>query len=120
VLEATLQALCEAADCPPAEVRVWLGACIGPRRFEVGIDVLQAFGADPAKPDPRRFTPCDRDRPGKWLANLPQLARDRLDRAGVRAVSGGAHCTVEDDSRFFSYRRDGVCGRMAAAIWIRR
>lgn len=123
VLEAALHAVCEAARCEPADVQAWLGACIGPRRFEVGTDVLQAFGADVARPDPRLFAPRAADaatgRPSKWLANLPQLARDRLHGAGVRAVSGGTWCTVEAPSRFFSYRRDGITGRMAAAIWIR-
>jgi hypothetical protein len=118
VVETTLGALCEAARCEPGEVIVWLGACIGPRRFEVGADVLQAFGVDPARPDPARF--AERvGKPGKWLADLPQLASDRLHAAGVRAVSGGTWCTVEQPSRFFSYRRDGSTGRMAAAIWIR-
>lgn len=120
VVEVTLQALCAAARCDPGDLSVWLGACIGPRNFEVGAEVLRAFRADPTRPDPRRFRPRGNAAPGKWLANLPQLARDRLDRAGVRAVGGSDSCTVEDDSRFFSYRRDGVCGRMAAAIWIRR
>ena len=120
VVEAALAALCEAARCEPADVQVWLGACIGPREFEVGADVLHAFGADPARPDPLRFVPRPGERAGKWLANLPQLARDRLHAAGVRRVSGGEWCTVEAASRFFSYRRDGVTGRMAAAIWIGR
>jgi len=120
VVEAALHALCEAARCDAGDVRVWLGACIGPRRFEVGADVLQAFGADPARPDPLRFAPRAGGPSGKWLADLPLLARDRLQAAGVRAVSGGAWCTVEEPSRFFSYRRDGPTGRMAAAIWIRR
>jgi len=120
VVEASLRALCEAAQCEPAEVRAWLGACIGPRQFEVGADVLQAFGADPGQPDPLRFAPRGGGHRGKWLANLPQLARDRLRHAGVHAISGGAWCTFEEASRFFSYRRDGSTGRMAAAVWIRR
>ncbi len=120
VMEATLAALCDAASCEPGAVQVWLGACIGPRQFEVGADVLEAFGADPAQTDLRRFVPRGGERAGKWLANLPQLARDRLQAAGVRRVSGGEWCTVELASRFFSYRRDGVTGRMAAAIWIER
>lgn len=120
VVEATLDALCAAAHCAPAEVQVWLGACIGPRRFEVGADVLHAFGASPARPDGLRFVVEAAGRADKWLANLPLLARDRLAAAGVRAVSGGDWCSVEDGSRFFSYRRDGVTGRMAAAIWINR
>lgn len=119
VVEATLAALCDAAACEPVDVQVWLGACIGPRQFEVGADVLSAFGADPAQPDPARFTRRVQPGPPKWLANLPQLARDRLQAAGVVHVSGGEACTVEDASRFFSYRRDGVTGRMVAVVWRR-
>ncbi len=118
VLEATLSSVCTLAQCAPAEVQVWLGACIGPRCFEVGADVLDAFGASAAAAaDTALFV---RHTPGKWLANLPQLARVRLRAAGVQAISGGDWCTVEDASRFFSFRRDRVTGRMAAAIWIER
>lgn len=120
VVEAALRALCEAAHCEPWDVQAWLGACIGPRRFEVGAEVLRAFGADPVQANALRFVPRAGGASGKWLANLPLLARDRLHAAGVRAVNGGTWCTVEEPSRFFSYRRDAVTGRMAAAIWIRR
>ena len=116
VLEATLAALCKATGCAPQEVQAWLGACIGPRRFEVGSDVLAAFGADPARAAPRFAPHAD----GKWLADLPGLARDRLTAAGVRHISGGRWCTVEDASRFFSFRRDRRTGRMAAAVWLER
>lgn len=113
VIETTLAALCDAAGCAPGDVSAWLGACIGPRRFEVGADVLEAFGAPAGRFSPRPGVP------GKWFADLPGLARDRLQAAGLSAVAGGAWCTVEEGSRFFSFRRDGVTGRMAAAIWIR-
>jgi YfiH family protein len=118
VLENTVAALCEAAACEPCELQAWLGACIGPEAFEVGGDVLEAFGADPRAPDLARFRPrvTPQDSP-RWLANLPQLARDRLQAAGVQRLSGGAWCTFSDASRFFSFRRDRVTGRMAAAIW---
>ncbi|NRF68946.1 peptidoglycan editing factor PgeF [Aquincola sp. S2] len=120
VVEHTLAALCEAAGCAPDEVIAWLGACIGPRQFEVGADVLEAFGADSASPDPVRFVYRPRpDGAPRWLANLPQLARDRLAAAGVKAISGGAWCTVEQPSRFFSFRRERVTGRQAAAIALR-
>jgi len=117
VLEATLREVCAAAVCGPDEVSVWLGACIGPRRFEVGPDVLEAFGAAGDTAVAACFAPL---RPGKWLADLPRLARGRLAAAGATAISGGTWCTVEDASRFFSFRRDGVTGRMAAAAWIDR
>lgn len=114
VLEQTVTALCAAAGCAPSAVQAWLGACIGPDRFEVGPDVLVAFGTDPSADSPR-FQP---HAPGKWLADLPALARDRLRAAGVERISGGAWCTVGDASRFFSFRRDRVTGRMVAAAWL--
>ena len=120
VVGASLLGVCEAASCEPREVRAWLGACIGPRRFEVGADVLRAFGVDPRAGDERRFVARGPGHAGKWLADLAGLARDRLLAAGVTAVGGGHWCSVEDASSFFSFRRDGVTGRMAAAIWIRR
>jgi polyphenol oxidase len=117
VLEATVSALCEAAACEPRELGAWLGPCIGPRQFEAGADVLDAFGAAGAP----RFVPRPRpDGSPRWLADLPGLARDRLRAAGVTQLSGGTWCTVEDPSRFFSFRRDRVTGRMAAAVWINR
>jgi polyphenol oxidase len=117
VLEATVAALCEAADCEPDELNAWLGPCIGPRRFEVGADVLDAFGPAAAT----RFTHHRKpDGSPRWLADLPALARDRLQAVGVTRISGGTWCTASDPSRFFSFRRDRVTGRMAAAVFIRR
>lgn len=118
VLEATIAALCNAAACAPGELQAWLGPCIGPRQFEVGAEVLQAFGADPKRGDQAFFTA--RAAPGKWLADLAGLARERLRRAGVSRLAGGGWCTVEQASRFFSYRRDRVTGRMVAAVWLER
>ena len=115
VLEATLRAVAEAAGCDPGEVRAWLGPCIGPRRFEVGPDVLEAFDVLPTNGGSARFVEKS---PGKWWGDLPSLARDRLTAAGARSVGGGEWCTVDAPSRFFSYRRDGVTGRMVACVWL--
>jgi polyphenol oxidase len=117
VLEATLVQLCEAARCEPGQVQAWLGACIGPRHFEVGADVLAAFGVEADAVQTPHFVAQGR---AKWMADLPGLAMQRLRGAGVVTISGGHWCTVEDASRFFSYRRDRVTGRMAAAVWIER
>ena len=128
VLENTVVALCAGSGCARQDVRAWLGPCIGPDAFEVGADVLHAFGVDanPADPGPDRapdlHPSCFKSRPRsdgapRWLANLALLARERLLRAGVAHVSGGQWCTVQDASRFFSYRRDGLTGRMVAAVW---
>ena len=46
----------------------------------------------------------------------------RLQALGVDQVYGNdgsaPWCTVGNPLRFFSYRRDGVSGRMAACIWL--
>lgn len=112
IVEATVGALCEAAACEPRDVRAWLGACIGLRRFEVGRDVFDAFGGGA-----RFVAAAPAAGTAKWFADLAGLARDRLAVSGVDRVGGGRWCSVEDSSRFFSFRRDGVTGRMVAAIW---
>ena len=118
VLEASVNALCTGTGAAPADVQAWLGPCIGPRRFEVGEDVLRAFGQAPELHDPQRFAVHSRtDGARRWLAHLPLLARDRLQAAGVTQISSADECTVDAASRFFSFRRDGVTGRHAAAIW---
>lgn len=116
VIEHTVAALGEATGAAPREMLAWLGACIGPRRFEVGPDVLRALGVDPdAAVAPPHFSA---HAPGKWMADLVGLARMRLAALGITRVDGGRWCTVEDGSRFFSFRRDRVTGRMAAAVWL--
>lgn len=123
VIDNTVAALCLAAGCRADQLLAWLGPCIGPAAFEVGADVLLAFGADLRQPEPALFVPGPSQHGSpRWHANLPALARRRLAVLGVRRISGGQLCTVADASRFFSFRRDGrtgPTGRMAAAIAIR-
>ncbi len=126
VLEATVTAICEGTGAAPDDVQAWLGPCIGPQAFEVGAEVLQAFGCDPAVNAVARgadvadlcFTSHPRsDGAPRWRADLPALATRRLRAAGVQRITPSGLCTVADASRFFSFRRDGRTGRLAAAIW---
>lgn len=114
VLEATVGAMRARAGSATGIV-AWLGPCIGPGAFEVGAEVRERF-CDADVLAGEAFRPAAR--PGKWLADLPALARQRLVRAGVTQVAGGRWCTVADARRFYSFRRDGVTGRMAACVWI--
>lgn len=110
VLERTIAAM----GVPGGELMAWMGPAIGPDAFEVGAEVRAAFAAhDPAASN--AFTPIGDN---KFLADIYQLARQRLQAAGVGAVYGGDLCTVIDRQRFFSYRRDGRTGRMASLIWL--
>ncbi|MDO8931950.1 MAG: peptidoglycan editing factor PgeF [Rhodocyclaceae bacterium] len=110
VIEATVAAM----RVPAPRLMAWLGPAIGPGAFEVGDEVRAAFlAADAATA--AAFVPHG---PGKWLCDLYALARRRLARLGVERVSGGGFCTHADSGRFFSYRRDGVTGRMATLVWL--
>jgi copper oxidase (laccase) domain-containing protein len=92
-----------------------MGAAIGPQAFEVGDEVREAFaGRHPEAA--AAFLP--QPTPGKWLADIYQLARIRLGHAGVHAVYGGGRCTFSEAESFYSYRRDGVTGRMASLVWL--
>jgi copper oxidase (laccase) domain-containing protein len=91
-----------------------MGPAIGPEHFEVGEDVRAAFMAADAGAS-SAFAGNARER---WQCDLYELARRRLRTLGVSAVYGGGWCTFAEADRFFSYRRDGQCGRMAALIWI--
>ena len=99
----------------PSEIVAWMGPCIGPKAFEVGDDVRDAF----IKHDARaaaHFSP--RAAPGKFLCDLYSIARLRLAALGVDDVTGGDYCTFDQPELFFSHRRNPVTGRMAAFVWI--
>lgn len=109
-----LENLLHRFSAPPEQLLAWLGPAIGPQKFEIGPEVRSAFIAQ-AEEAESAFTPGEGDR---WLADIYQLARQRLVRGGVTQVAGGDTCTVTDQAQYFSYRRDGQTGRMAALIWI--
>ena len=110
VLEQTVRSF---SDAPQALI-AWLGPAIGPQAFEVGDEVREAFVSLHAASE-AAFSSA---RPGHWFADIYALARNHLAAAGVTQVHGGGLCTFSDSERFFSYRRDGVTGRMATLIWL--
>ncbi|HEY1995906.1 peptidoglycan editing factor PgeF [Paraburkholderia sp.] len=121
IVEKTAQRVAGLAGVPLQSLHAYLGPSIGPDAFEVGADVRDAFmnGVDDAQREAtaRAFVPRAAA-PGKYLADLPALARLRLQRLGVTQITGGDTCTVTERERFYSYRRDRVTGRMAAMIWL--
>lgn len=109
IIDETL-ALLESA---PANLVAWLGPAISQPAYEVGDDVRDVFlaGIEDA-------AACFHENArGRWQADLCGLARRYLKRAGVERLYGGGLCTYSDSERFFSYRRDGQCGRMATFIF---
>ncbi len=111
VLEATLAVFEE----PPNKVLAWLGPAIGATHFEVGIEVRERFLSHQVDME-QAFSESGNS--GHWLADLYLLARMRLEHAGVIQITGGNYCTYAEPTRFYSYRREGLTGRMASLIWI--
>lgn len=108
-----LEAAVAAMAIPGERLLAWLGPAIGPTAFEVGDEVRAAFVTD----DPAAADAFVAGRPGKWGCDLYALARRRLRARGVERVFGGRFCTFSEAGRFYSYRREGVTGRMASLIW---
>lgn len=102
----------ETAGVPAGELLAWLGPAIGAAAYEVGDDVRAAFAPG------RDESAFERNAAGRWQCDLYRLARARLAALGVVTVSGGGFCTHREVDRFFSYRRDGQCGRQATLIWL--
>lgn len=107
VIEATVQAMAS------NDLVAWLGPAIGPRAYEVGEEVRAKF----IERDAGVAAAFNPTRPGHWLLDLYAVARQRLQKAGVMEISGGGSCTYSEAERFYSYRREGATGRMAALIW---
>ncbi len=110
ILEQAVQSM----NVAPQNLMAWLGPAIGPQAFEVGDDVRSAFIAG----QPLAAAAFAAKIPGKWLADIYQLARLRLNALGVTQIYGGNWCTFTDSARFFSFRRDGNTGRMGTFIWM--
>jgi YfiH family protein len=111
VIEATVQEMAVA----PQKLLAWLGPAIGPHAFEVGEDVRAAFMAHDADAA-AAFVPLAAV--GKYRADIVRLARQRLNALGISRVYGGTFCTYHQKDKFYSYRRDGVTGRMGTFIWL--
>jgi YfiH family protein len=113
VIEATLKQM----PAKPQDIMAWLGPAIGPNAFEVGAEVRTQFIAKDGQAE-HAFRPHG----DKWLGDLYQIAKQRLNNLGVTRIYGGGQdqhwCTYTDESQFFSFRRDGVTGRMATLIWL--
>jgi polyphenol oxidase len=107
---------------PSEQIVAWLGPAIGPCHFEIGAEVREVFLSQTRSHREREEMSqsafVSTGTKGKWMADLYTLARLRLRNAGLIKISGGAHCTVCESDSFYSYRRDGVTGRMASLIYL--
>ena len=126
IIEATVMKM----PAKTTDLMAWLGPAIGPQTFEVGGEVRAQFIAKDAQAA-LAFTPQPSNYSNdKYLANIYQIATQRLNNLGITQIYGatfheaddenhrGYFCTYTDEAQFFSFRRDNVTGRMASLIWL--
>jgi polyphenol oxidase len=80
--------------------------------FEVGAEVFQSF-VEKYKESAQYFKPHGE----RFLFNMKGLINHIAERNSMRPIADLNACTYALTERFFSFRRDGVCGRQASAIW---
>lgn len=113
VLENTLRAMRRRAP-GAVQWRAWVGPAISQHHFEVGQDVHEAFtGADPGV-----AVFFAEKGGGKWLADLPSIARYRLHNAGVANIELSGQCTFGQADLYYSFRRASTTGRLATLAWL--
>ncbi len=121
LLGGVLESLLEQLPGQPSDYVAWLGPAIGPQSFEVGAEVRAAFVMDdPQSAEAFTAQSSLSSTDEKWMADLYQLARWRLEKAGLSQVSGGEYCTYQQGTDFFSHRREGPhTGRLATVAWLK-
>jgi polyphenol oxidase len=95
-------------------VMAYLGPAISAAAYEVGDDLRMAY-ISTDKGYVHYFQSIPQS--GKWLCDLYGIARYQLNMIGVNDIHGGDRCTFTESADFFSYRRDGITGRMVNMIW---
>ena len=118
LLHGVIENTIEKMNISPNELLVWLGPAISQKHFEVGFDVKNSFCQKHIEAEKAFLLISDQ----KWLADIYALAKIRLNLCGIKKIYGGSmsddYCTFANEVDYFSYRRDGMTGRMASLIWI--
>lgn len=105
-------------SAPPQDLMAYLGPAISGRHYEVGEEVREALARTVPESNPK-FSHAVAGKPGHYLADLYAAARTQLQVLGCSEIYGGDRCTYAEAKSFFSYRRDGVTGRMVSLIWLK-
>jgi copper oxidase (laccase) domain-containing protein len=106
ILTRGLDVLKERTGAAPADVVMHCGIGICGNCFEVGHEVLEAFG-------------LRGDHPGKWAVDVRDQLLDEAAGAGVEEATSSEWCTMHDADHFYSHRAsNGGPGRMVAYLGI--
>lgn len=116
----TMQTMTEEFDCLPASCFAAIGPSIGGDSYEVGPEVADLFRSMPGTRGANVITPRS-EFGGTYTLNLRQVVFGQLLQAGLRAdaIAVCDEDTLRNKRDFFSFRRDGATGRMAAFLGIK-
>lgn len=105
-------------DCGESvsELMAWIGPGIGKTAFECGAEVRDEFLAN-GTGLPEHFQPLI-TQSDKFLGDLSTMAQWQCQQLGMAWVGASPECTYLNDKDFFSFRREGVTGRMASLMWM--
>ncbi|MBL4621210.1 MAG: peptidoglycan editing factor PgeF [Immundisolibacteraceae bacterium] len=90
----------------------WIGPAIGPQAYQVDESLKSSF-VNLNSDYEASFTPVSAN---QWRMDLVSIATHQLRAEGLAEVYTSDICCYQD-TRFYSYRRDPDCGRMATLIW---
>ncbi|NDJ86382.1 MAG: peptidoglycan editing factor PgeF [Chloroflexi bacterium] len=108
-----VEALRVAYGSQPASLQAGIGPSIGPDRYQVGEEVVEAVQA--------RFGTVDglisRAEDGSAYLNLWEANRRLLEQAGVQQIESADICTASNTDEFFSHRAEkGKTGRFGVVL----
>jgi purine-nucleoside/S-methyl-5'-thioadenosine phosphorylase / adenosine deaminase len=110
----TVRAMTQAYGCNPRDIQACIGPSIGPNRYQVGAEVVEAVKAYFGTTEGLiRHDPADQSTYlDLWTAN-----RLDLERAGVEQIEIAGMCTAERTDEFFSHRAEkGRTGRFGVVL----
>ncbi len=108
-----IEALLGKLALPSGRILAWTGPGIGSDVYQVRADVRETL--IDAFPDHESALAATGN---QWIADLPKMVEQRLRRQGVIHIFHSGQCTYRQADAYFSYRRDGQCGRMASLAWL--
>ena len=94
------------------ELKSWLAPCISQMKYEVGIDVYEAF-MNLDEESIKNFQQVDSK---KWLFDLKAEAARVLKNLNVQVFQSN-YCTYTDKDMFYSYRRNKTDKRVLTLLW---
>lgn len=110
----TIETMSAHFGCKPADIEVGIGPCIGPRRYQVGEEVVDAVSKYFGDTD---GLICRDPKDSTAYFDLAEANRRDLEKVGVEKIMIAGICTAENTDEFFSHRAEnGRTGRFGAVI----